>query len=211
MESETEKLYLLLREVEEIMQEREQNAVRREILTRILNKEVFFEKYLQKHPAEDACSLCPYYGKRWSCPPGLPEIRDYLEKYREVCLVVVKVSYPQSVCNRAENSREYAEKIRKVYYEAAKKELLLKLLELEQRLPGSKTLGAGRCILCEHCAREEGKPCRNPRLRRYSITGFGMEFGKMLEEEFQIPLLWKAQGLPEYDVAAAALFLPQSE
>lgn len=209
MESETEELYLFLREGEKLM--REQNAVRREVLTRFLDKDVFFAKYLQKHPAEESCSLCPYYGKRWSCPPGLPGIRDYLEKYESVCLVVLKVSYPAEICKQSENSKEYAEKIREAYYETAKKELLLKLLELERKLPGSKALGAGRCILCEHCTREEGRPCRNPELRRFSITGFGIEFAELMEAEFQIPLLWKAQGLPEYDVAAAALFLPKSE
>lgn len=193
------------------MQEKKKSAVQRQVLTRILDRQVFFSRYLQQDASEEACRPCPYYGKRWSCPPGLPELNSYLEMYDRVCLVVVKVDYPGEMREKAMENAEETEKIREETYEAAKKELLLKLLELERKIPGSKALGAGRCILCEHCTREKGKPCRNPELRRYSITGFGMDFAELLKEEFQIPMLWAARGLPEYDVAVAALFLPAAE
>lgn len=177
-----------------------------EILSRYLEKDHFLNRYVRKDGSEEDCRLCPYYGKRWSCPPGLPHAYSYLEKYQNLCLVALKVNYSQETRRKAKEDTEYADQVREELYESAKRELLKKLLKLEKEIPGSKTLGAGRCILCEHCTREEGKPCRHPELRRYSITGFGLDFGKILEEVFGFPLLWAAGGLPEYDVAVAALF-----
>lgn len=179
----------------------------REILFQYLEKESFLNRYVRMEGFEEDCRLCPYYGKRWSCPPGLPDTRSYLEPYQSLCLAALKVNYPEAVREEAAKDAVRAAQIREERYESAKKELLLKLLELEERIPGSRTLGAGRCILCEHCAREQGKPCRYPLKRRYSITGFGLDFGRMLRDVFGLELLWADSGLPEYDVAVAALFL----
>lgn len=157
----------------------------------------------------EACRLCPYYGKVWSCPPDLPDTLCYLEPYSQVYLVAVKVQYSDEMRKRAISQSE-ADRIRQESYEVEKKKLLLALLELEQNMPGRKCLGAGRCILCERCSREEGKPCRYPRKRRYSITGFGFDFTKIFKDIFGIPMLWSSEGLPEYDVAVAALFYSDS-
>lgn len=182
-------------------------GVKQELLTAVLEKERFFETYLRSGASEEDCRLCPYYGKRWSCPPGLPDIRSYLERYERVCVLVLKISYGEELRAEAEKSPQAAAEIREQYYEGAKARLLGELLQAERKLPGSKLLGAGRCVLCSRCAREEGKPCRNPGLRRYSITGFGLDFGRLLLGEFGIPMLWAKKGLPEYDVAVSALFL----
>lgn len=206
MEPEAEELYLFLIEEVTRMTKVDAGTGQTEILSRYLEKDDFLDRYIRRDGSEEDCRLCPYYGKRWSCPPGLPHAYSYLEKYQSLCLVALKVNYSQEVRGKAKDNPEYADQIREEVYESAKRKLLMKLLELEKRIPGSRTLGAGRCILCEHCTREEGKPCRHPELRRYSITGFGLDFGKILEEVFGLPLLWAADGLPEYDVAVAALF-----
>lgn len=176
-----------------------------EVQVRQITKELLMKEYCHPEQFLDSCRLCPYYGKRWSCPPGLPDPFCYLEPYSHAFLVAVKVAYSDEVRRMAISEQE-AERIRQESYEVVKKKLLLALLELEKEVPGGKCLGAGKCILCDNCTREEGAPCRCPRKRRYSITGFGFDFSKILQELFGIPLLWSSEGLPEYDVAVAALF-----
>lgn len=177
------------------------------VFVKELNKDRLFRDYRMKELSSESCKLCPNYGKVWSCPPNTPEPACYLEPYRSVFLIAVKVKYSDEV-RQEFKSQEQVENVRQESYERVKKAVLCRLLEKEKDYPGSKTLGAGRCILCEHCSREEGKPCRYPEKRRYSITSFGFDFSKMLQEIFDIPLQWSSEGLPEYDVAVAAFFVP---
>ena len=101
-----------------------------EILSRYLEKDYFLNRYVRKDGSEEDCRLCPYYGKRWSCPPGLPHAYSYLEKYQNLCLVALKVSYSQETRRKAKEDTEYADQVREELYESAKRELLKKLLKL---------------------------------------------------------------------------------
>ena len=38
------------------------------------------------------------------------------------------------------------------------------------------------------------------------MTAFGFDFTKLLRELFDMEIKWSSEGLPEYDVAVAALF-----
>lgn len=129
-------------------------------------------EYWNPDPVREACKLCPDYGKVWSCPPGVPEADDYLKPFREGFLIAVKVKYPEETRTLAVSAAK-AQEIRNQTYEKVKRNLLLTLLELEKEFPGGICIGAGRCILCSHCARQDGESCRYPKLRRYSITAFG--------------------------------------
>jgi len=158
------------------------------------------ENYRNPQDFLEACQLCPNYGKVWSCPPDLPDAYGYLEPYEQAFVIAVKVVYTPETLARVKTSAD-AEQVRQETYERVKKQLLLTLLNLEKELKKGKCLGAGRCILCGHCTREDGRSCRYPERRRYSVTGFGFDFTKILQEIFKVPLLWNSEGLPEYDVA----------
>lgn len=162
------------------------------------------ENYRNVETFLESCQLCPNYGKVWSCPPDLPDINGYLEPYEDMFVIAVKIIYPDETRELAKTDADTA-LIREQTYEQVKKKLLLGLLAVEEECQVGKCLGAGRCILCEHCTREDGKPCRYPHKRRYSVTGFGFDFTKILQEFFEIPMLWSSKGLPCYDVAVAML------
>ncbi len=94
------------------------------------------------------------------------------------------------------------QEIRDRSYEKIKRNLLLTLLELEKVLPEGRCIGAGRCGLCRECTRSEGRGCRYPEMRRYSIAAVGFDCGAMMKEQLDMELIWsKDGGLPEYDVA----------
>lgn len=180
-----------------------------EVRVKQISIEKLLSAYWKPDPRGEGCVGCPSFGKVWSCPPALPPADRYLSQFDGMFLIGVKVSYPEKERNLAQSPGK-AEELRECGYEKVAKELLLVLLELEGQVPGGLCMGAGRCRLCSRCAREEEKPCRHPDLLRYSITGFGFDFARLLKEQLEIELLWNPNGLPEYDVVTAALFYQKS-
>lgn len=180
-----------------------------EVKVKQLSVRRLLASYWKPDPEGQGCRGCPHYGNVWSCPPGLPATDEYLAPYSGCFLVGARVIYSPETRARAVNQEE-ADRLREQGYEKVAKELLLTLLELESQVPGGRCMGAGRCILCRRCARLEGKPCRHPELCRYSITGFGFDFARMVKEQLDFELLWNPGGLPEYDVVVAALFYKQT-
>ena len=178
---------------------------RTEVYTKTVDKDMMLNGFRMQETVDEACRLCPYYGNVWSCPPGVPDPCEYLRPYSRAVFVCVKVIYDEALRARVDSSA-MAEEVRDRSYEEIKKTLLLTLVEYEKFNPGSVSLCAGRCYLCPVCARTEGKPCRFPDKLRYSITSFGFDFAKITDELFGFPLLWSKNGLPEYDVAVAAVF-----
>lgn len=176
-----------------------------EVNCKQIAKEELLSCYLNPGSVSEACRLCPDYGKVWSCPPGVPDAAAYLEAYKGCFLIAVKVIYSKETLAAADSAKKAAE-IRLRSYEKVKRNLLITLLALEGHVPGGLCIGAGRCILCEKCAREDGRACRYPDWRRYSITAFGFAFAKLLKDKMNLSLLWSQDGLPEYDTAVAALF-----
>lgn len=155
----------------------------------------------------DYCKSCPDYNKRWSCPPGLSAAKDYLDCYQEVFTVAVKVLYSKED-RLSRNNADMTEKLRQDTYGKVKRILYETLLYIEKENPGTRILGAGRCEQCEDCTRIQGLPCQKPEKMRYSFAAFGFDFQKLVKELFQQELLWSLSGLPEYNIAVAALLIP---
>ncbi len=176
-----------------------------EVITKEVNKDTLLSKYRMPDVVLEACKLCPDYGRVWSCPPGVPDPYEYLAPYSNAVLIGTKVIYENDVRERVKTAEE-AQKIRDISYEPVKKQVHACLLEYEKHNPGSISLCAGRCTLCEECTRITGEPCRMPDKMRYSITSFGFDFSRLTEDFFHTPLLWERDGLPEYDIAIWAVF-----
>jgi len=152
----------------------------------------------------DLCKSCPDYSRIWSCPPGVPAAKGYLDQYQEVYTIAVKVIYSKEDRLNC-HTPEQAERVRQETYGKIKKALLEILLYIEKENPGTLVIGAGRCEQCELCTRVQGLPCRKPERMRYSFAAFGFDFTKLVEELFHLKLLWSSTGLPEYNLAVAAI------
>lgn len=154
------------------------------------------------------CKQCPEYEKNWSCPEGVPDIRKIAEPYQTVQIIGLKVLYDEQTRAESMKGSDIEEALRQKTYGAAKKQMQQVLLALEELIPGSLTVMAGKCEFCERCARIDQKPCRHPEWMRYSFSGLGFDLVRIAEEILHIPLLWQNGGLPEYNVAVAAFLHP---
>lgn len=164
----------------------------------------WLEKYCCPEKFLPLCKDCPEYGKNWSCPPGVPEVTSIVKKYRYAQIIGLKVIYDEWVRQEAALSPEREEQLRQQTYGQAKKKMLAALLALEKEVPGAMTIMAGKCEVCQQCARLNGEPCRHPEKMRYSYSGLGFDLGRIAAEILEMPLLWQNGGLPEYNVAVAA-------
>lgn len=164
----------------------------------------WLSKYCFPGLFSEACRHCPDYNMNWSCPPGVPEAAKLLGDYRTVYLIGVKICYDEEQRRQAAKSPQDTETIRAASYGVVKKALLEVLLNLEQAIPGSYTVAAGRCEQCEKCSRVLGRICRKPERMRYSFSAFGFDLTAIAGELLDLKLLWADQGLPEYNVAVAA-------
>ncbi len=175
--------------------------------TKVHVKEIPVERLLKRYtdpPAVlEACRACPAYGNEWSCPPGVPDVYEYLKPFSKSYVVAVQVFYPPETRALAHNLKEAME-LRENSYDHVRRQLHCILMELEKEVPGGMSISA--CLLCNRCARYDGLPCRHPESLRYAMTALGFTFAGLLSEEMGIDLVWGGDTLPEYDVLTAALF-----
>ncbi|ORT99906.1 hypothetical protein D081_1487 [Anaerovibrio sp. JC8] len=73
-----------------------------------------------------------------------------------------------------------------------------RLRQLEASVPGSITLSATACNLCEECTRKSGLPCCQPDKMRYAIDAFGFKIVDITKDVFSIDIQWTTDRLPEY-------------
>ncbi|MSS64972.1 DUF2284 domain-containing protein [Velocimicrobium porci] len=163
-----------------------------------------FENYWKPDIWCEACKTCPYYGTLWSCPPGVPNAKEYLGEFSSVCLIGVKVIYDEETRKKSIGSED---RYRDLTYNKVRRTILETLLFMEEIEKNSLTVAAGRCEICKNCARKDGRPCIYPEKKRYSFSAFGFDITEIASKELKSPLLWSGNGLPEYDMAIAAYFV----
>lgn len=174
-----------------------------DIITKEISAADLYDLYCNPEKFLPFCKECPDYSRVWSCPPGVPNSKVF-EKYRYATIIGVKVSYSESARKAAEKSPEDTEKVRADTYGRVKHKVLNALLKAEKLTTPSYTIAAGRCEICERCARMDGLVCRNPLALRYSFSAYGFDLGRISQELLNIPLVWANKGLPQYNMAIYA-------
>ena len=128
------------------------------------------------------CKECPNFGKVWSCPEYDFDVDEYWKRYHCLRLIGDKILIPEEMQEKTYTPEEMADFYKEVFF-PLKQDLLQEMFDLEEKVPGSVQLSAGRCILCPEgtCAKLENKPCRFPEKLRYSIESLGGNVTKAAE------------------------------
>ena len=174
-----------------------QTAVRR------LAVDAFLEQYYRPEKFAQSCNGCPFYGKVWSCPPGVPDTPAFFAGYSDIYLLGVQVTYTEL----AHRWRD-VQAVQDQTYGLAKRALLETQLALEKQFPGARSIAAGRCERCTHCMRPSGCTCIWPERMRYSFSAFRIDLSRLADEQLGFPLQWSSGKLPAYHVALGALLVP---
>ena len=143
---------------------------------------------------------CPNFGKKYSCPPYSPKFEFLGKEFEYLFLARFSCDLNQI------NSNEY-NKIR-IANSVMKSRMDKLMRNLEEKI-GGIFLSNGSCRLCKPCLCKEGKPCKHPKKRRYSLESTGINVDYLAEKYFNKKLLWYDSKLgksPEYTCVVSALF-----
>lgn len=179
---------------------------RTEVHVATMTVSCWLERFCKGEAFRQLCAGCPEHGNNWSCPPGVPDASEILAGFCTVQVIGVQVQYSEQARQLAKEPGQAAA-LRKTSYEIVKRRLNDTLIELEQELPGSWTIAAGRCEQCPRCSRLDRRPCIKPERKRYSFSAFGFDLSALARETLGLELLWEQDGLPLYEVALAAFLM----
>ena len=140
--------------------EKRENGVRVEHLTGALPMSEMLEKYVDVEKFLGYCAACPRCGQTWSCPPYDFDPAAGWPQYAAVTLYAVQV-FPES-----EEAKAAALADPEMFLRPYRRAFDALLEERERETCGSLRLDAGRCLVCERCARRDEEPCRFPLFAR---------------------------------------------
>lgn len=148
------------------------------------------------------CQQCNNYNHKWSCPPLNFNPKTYLSQYKSIYLVAVQINYSEDTINSLTTKEEICTFTRKTLRKL-KNEIATALLNLEN--DNTISLSSGGCSYCCKCSRTVNQSCKKPDKMRHSLDSFGVDLGKVMEDIFNIKLLWGLDKLPKYHVLIHAL------
>ena len=129
--------------------EKRENGVRVEHLTGALPMSEMLEKYVDVEKFLGYCAACPRCGQTWSCPPYDFDPAAVWPQYAAVTLYAVQV-FPES-----EEAKAAALADPEMFLRPYRRAFDALLKERERETCGSLRLDAGRCLVCERCARRD--------------------------------------------------------
>ncbi len=165
----------------------------------------FIDRFIDVPRIKGYCRNCPRYCKVWSCPEHEFDPMLYWKIFDTFDIICRRINMPAELTDKTYSPEELEKVIDQVFF-AERKNFASMLRGMEEEY--SISLHAGFCDVCgkENCARREGKPCRFPKKRRYSVESLGGDVVKIADELFGIPLDWPGNGrLPKYFMLVGGL------
>lgn len=178
---------------------------RTELIEGEISAEEYLEKYVRPEEFVEYCRQCPNHNRIWSCPEYDFDTREIFRRYKKLRLFGLKIVYSDEARSRSYTREEMGEVIRESMMKERKR--LDSVLSWYEDVTDGYALNAGACTICaEGCTRPEGKPCRFPEKRRYSLESLGADVSATLSEVLGTELKWDSEGrLPEYYTLVAGL------
>ena len=147
---------------------------------------------------EGFCKQCRNYGKLWSCPPYNFSIEEYVDRYKYVYIVGVKIVFDEDTLSSI-NTKEKISNYTTETLHFMKNKIMNETLKLEKLYPNSTSLSAGGCNLCENCSKLKNIQCVHPDLMRYSLESLGFDVGGVSSKLLNFELKWATETrLPDY-------------
>jgi len=178
-----------------------------EVFTTEVPMNEFIENCTDIEYFEKCCSVCPNYGKTWSCPPYNFNPLDFWREYKTFLIYAIKVTTPAELLESKYSVDDLA-KIGGEIIKEAHKRIDAEMNLMKEDFPDSKILGGGSCRICgeNKCARRFGSPCRFPNKMKYSIESLGGNVETVLKKYFDQQICWgKDEHLAPYYMAVGGL------
>jgi predicted metal-binding protein len=140
---------------------------------------------------------CVNYGKKYSCPPFVPDFRLLMQNKEGLHIILFK-------CDLKEISSIEYNKIR--IANVSMKSRIIKLMRFLENKFDTIFLSTGACNLCKSCKVELNKSCKYPDKKRYSLEAVGIDCDDLCKSLFKTGLLWyKNKKAPQYSCVVCGL------
>lgn len=112
-------------------------------------------------------NTCGHYGQSWTCPPAVGPIEELIARAKSFDAACVMCSVGQ-----VERGRDtgFIEKLGQQHYDMTRRFAREAAPLVSHLLP----LGAGYCMGCPRCARQDSEPCRQPEEAMASLESYGI-------------------------------------
>lgn len=170
-----------------------------------MEMEKYINEYVNIEEFIEYCKECEGYNKIWSCPDYDFNAKGYWEKFDYIHILGNKIEFYDEVIEEKRTNEELKKFMDEVLTKE-KQKLAEILYNSESEYPGSISLSAGSCHLCDVCERVYERPCKYPDEMRYSMESLGANVGKTCSKLLKIELLWAEEDkLPKYFILISAL------
>ncbi|HKK96243.1 MAG TPA: DUF2284 domain-containing protein [Anaerovoracaceae bacterium] len=131
------------------------------------------------------CKECPNYGNLWSCPPFDFDVNVVFNGRSHIKINAWVFNTEELKDSEIEHLNSNT-----VY------EMNYLVLEEEKKTPGSFAFYADSCDICGdgYCSRLSNMPCLHLNKMRYTLEAFGVDVLTLLEDLFDLKLVWADEG-----------------
>ena len=167
----------------------------------------YVRDYINIEEFVEYCRECPNHDQRWACPEFDFDVLGYWQSHETLKLIAEEIIFDEEYAGKKYEDEELKEIIRNSMG-PVKDKRTAELFEEEKKYPGSVSLSAGSCHLCDKCTRPEGLPCKYPEKLRYSIEALGGNVGMTIEKLMGIHIEWMEENtLPSKFVLVCGLLI----
>ena len=157
--------------------------------------EEYLDGYVNIEEFLTYCQTCPNYQTFWACPPFDFSRSIIGNSLKPWTFMRKKLSLMKPMQERNLIRRKWTVSST-TSLKQVKKQLTEELYEIERQTPGSVSLSAGSCELCQgNCTRKDKEACRFPDKMRYSIEALGGNVGLTINKLMGIELEWIREGV----------------
>jgi len=115
---------------------------------------------------------CGRYGKSWTCPPDVGDIDEMISKAKKYKHMLIF----QSIAQLQDSYDIKGMKAAAIAHSVLTHKVAEKLKDL---ISQPLALGAGACLICPSCTKEENVPCRHPDKALVSLEAYGIDVSKL--------------------------------
>jgi predicted metal-binding protein len=143
-------------------------------------------------------SGCSNYKQKWSCPPFAPIYQRFVDGWKHLYMLYVRIEISQFGYIRNNYLKIKAAN-------AVLKTRVDKYLR-NMAMQYGKYISTGSCRICKPCKCKQERLCAHPDIMSYSFEALGVNVGVLVEQYFQSKLLWyKPNYLPRYTSVVCGL------
>lgn len=161
-----------------------------------LTTKEFYERFSNFDVVQGYCKECPRYDTNYSCSPLDINIKEYIEDYDYIDIIVTQLFFNKKDYEAEYTKDELNDVLNNTFF-IEKQKTVDTILSEEKKYKKAQSI-TGPCNYCTPKCKEKYDKCIHPEIRRFSLASLGIDSSKILKDLFNIDLILIEGKLPKY-------------